>query len=264
MNRILIRGLEISACHGVKEFEKTDPQPFVFDADIYYDFFRAAQSDDLDKTINYSSVCKTIAKVTTSNCFDLIEKLCYECAYAVMKSTPALRIDLTLYKPKAPMKQKFDRVGVSVSVKRTVAYLSLGSSMGDRCGFLDTGIQKLSSDRLIELKKTSEYIETEPYGGVADNKFLNCAVEIETLYTPRQLLDRIHQIESECGRQRIKRWGDRTLDIDIIFFGKEVIFDDDLVVPHPEYFKRDFVLKPLRQIAPDFICPLLHKPLSAF
>ena len=262
MDKILIRGLEISACHGVKDFEKTTPQPFIFDADIYFDFSAAAASDDICDTVNYSAASKIIVSVTQNNCFNLIEKLAYECAYAVMEQTDASKIVLTVYKPRAPMKLKFDTVGVTVEVCREKAYLSLGSSVGDRKKYLDTAIEKLGACRGISVKKVSDYIQTEPYGGVAENKFLNCAVEVETLLSPRQLLNAIHSIENECGRVRNKRWGDRTLDIDIVFFGKRIISEDDLIIPHPEYHKRDFVLSPLKQIAPEFICPKLQKPVN--
>lgn len=262
MDKILIRGLEVSACHGVKDFEKVRPQPFIFDADIYFDFFAAASSDDIEDTINYSAASKIIVAVARDNCFNLIEKLAYECAYAVMEGVPASRIVLTVYKPQAPMKQKFDSVAVTVDVSREVAYLSLGSSMGNKRQYLDTAIEKLNACRQITVKKVSDYIQTEPYGGVAENQFLNCAVEIETLLSPRQLLNEIHRIEGECGRVRNVRWADRTLDVDIIFFGKQIVVEDDLIIPHSEYFKRDFVLTPLKQIAPNFICPKLLKPIK--
>lgn len=262
MDKILIRGLEVSACHGVKDFEKITPQPFIFDADIYFDFSTAAASDDIKDTVNYSAASKIIVSVTENNCFNLIEKLAYECAYAVMEATPASKIVFTVYKPEAPMKLKFKTVGVTVEVCREMAYLSIGSSMGDRKQYLDSAVEKLNACRGISVKKVSDYIQTEPYGGVAENKFLNCAVEIQTLLSPHQLLDTIHAIEKECGRVRDKRWGDRTLDIDIVFFGKRIIAEDDLVIPHPEYHNRDFVLTPLKQIAPDFICPKLLKPVK--
>lgn len=68
--------------------------------------------------------------------------------------------------------------------------------------------------------------------------------------------------ENECGRVRTVRWGDRTLDIDIIFFGRKTVEEDDLQIPHPEYFKRAFVIEPLKEIAPDFVCPVLHKKVK--
>lgn len=262
MDKIFIRGLEVSACHGVKDFEKVQPQPFVFDADLYFDFHAAYLSDDLNDTLNYSEASKIIVRTALDNSFNLIEKLAYECAYAVMNSLPAKKISLTVYKPRAPMKQKFTSVGVKAEVERNTVFLSLGSSMGDRKNYLDSAVAKLSAHPLIKVEKVSSYIETEPCGGVAQNKFLNCAVQIQTLLKPAELLAFTQGVEKECGRVRGRRWADRTLDIDIIFFGKKIIEEDNLVVPHPEYFKRAFVLEPLKEIAPDFICPLLKKAVK--
>jgi 2-amino-4-hydroxy-6-hydroxymethyldihydropteridine diphosphokinase len=123
--------------------------------------------------------------------------------------------------------------------------------MGDRKGYLDKAIELLEKTSGVKVKKVSSCLETEPVGGVAKNKFLNCAVEIETYLSPFALLDEIHRIESECGRERKVHWEDRTLDIDIIFFGNRKINSKDLTVPHPEYKTREFVLKPLKEIAPD-------------
>ncbi|MBD5632616.1 MAG: 2-amino-4-hydroxy-6-hydroxymethyldihydropteridine diphosphokinase [Clostridia bacterium] len=262
MNTVKIRGLEVSACHGVHDYEKVKPQRFVFDADLEVDFYEAAKCDDLRKTVNYSAVCNLIAGIATHNSFNLIEKLAYECAFAVLDNSPVKRVTLTVFKPDAPVKQKFENVGVTVEVSRQRAYLSLGSSMGDRKKYLDGGIEKLGKTRGITVKKVSSYINTRPYGGVAQNEFLNCAAEIETYLTPRQLLDEIHRIEEESGRVRKRRWDDRTLDIDIIFFGREVIYEDDLTVPHPDYFRRDFVLAPLKEIAPEFFCPVQNKKIK--
>ena len=79
-----------------------------------------------------------------------------------------------------------------------------------------------------------------------------------------KLLEEIHRIEAECGRERLVRWGDRTLDIDIIFYGQKIIREDMLSVPHPEYAERDFVLVPLKEIAPEFVCPLTFKKINSF
>lgn len=251
MNLIKIRGVEVSACHGVNGFEKVEPQRFVFDADITADFYAAAQSDDLEGTVNYSSFCKLITAVTTENTFNLIEKLAYECVFAAFEKFPLISaISLTVWKPDAPMNRKFDKVGVTVTAERERAYLSLGSSMGDRNKYLDTAIEKLNSTRGIKVEKVSDYISTKPYGGVAENEFLNCAACVSTFLTPHALLSEIHRIEAECQRVREKRWGDRTLDIDIIFFGDKRINDGVLTVPHPDYLNRDFVKIPLKQLAP--------------
>lgn len=262
MDTVLIRGLEIVACHGVHGFEKTSPQRFVFDADLKTDFYGAAVTDDLIRTLNYSAACDLIAEITRGNTFNLIEKLAYECACALMDKFGALReVKLTVYKPQAPVKHKFGAVGVTVNLVKETVLLSLGSSMGDKKEYLDTAIQKLDGLRGVRVEKVSSYIQTEPYGGVAQNKFLNCAVKAETYLSPQNLLDEIHKIESESGRVRDKRWGDRTLDIDIIFFGGRIIDTETLIIPHYECYKRAFVLQPLKEIAPDFVCPVTKKKI---
>lgn len=252
MNKVLIRGLEITACHGVNDFEKVEPQPFIFDADITTDFYSAAKDDDVNKTVNYSHACKAINEVATSNVFNLIEKLAYECVYILFERFPcATEISLTVWKPQAPMKRKFENVGVTVRLKRVKAFLSLGSSIGDKKNALDTAIRKLDETRGIKVEKVSEYIKTQPYGGVAKNEFLNCAARISTFLTPHALLEEIHRIEAECGRVRDKRWDDRTLDIDIIFYGNESVRDEVLIIPHRDWENRDFVKTPLKSIAPE-------------
>ena len=261
-NKILIRGLEVNACHGVLAEEKINPQPFIFDADLYTDFYSAAKNDDIDGTVNYAKACDILVKTATEKTYNLIETLAYMGAYALFDGLNLQKISLTVYKPQAPVNHKFGTVGVTVTAEKERVYLSLGSSMGDKKGYLDTAIKRLSETRGVEVKKVSSYIETQPYGGVAENSFLNCAVEIETYLTPRQLLEEIHRIESECGRVRTVHWGDRTLDIDIVFFGRKIVEEDDLQIPHPEYSKRAFVLVPLNEIAPDFVCPVNHKKVK--
>ena len=263
MDKIFIRGLELSACHGVRDFEKAEPQKFIIDADIYCDYYAAFLSDGLENTVNYSAACDLIAEIVKGNTFNLIERLAYECAFALLdENALATRVTLTVNKPQAPVKHRITTVGVTADVYRERAYLSLGSSVGDRKKYLDTAIEKLNSTRGIRVKRVSEYISTAPYGGVAENEFLNCAAEVETYLSPRRLLNEIHRIESECGRVRNKRWEDRTLDIDIVFFGDKVVSEDDLQIPHADYSNREFVLKPLKQIAPDFICPVNKKKIK--
>ena len=244
---ISIRGLEITACHGVLKEEKTNPQKFVFDAVMEVDF--AAKSDDIGATVNYAEVCSLIEKITKENTFNLIETLAVNCAVRILENFEKVRkITLTCSKPQAPIVQKFENISVTVGLERVKAYLSLGSSVGDREGYLNKAIALLGETRGIKVEKVSAYLETEPYGGVAKNKFLNCAVKAETFLPPHDLLDEIHRIEESCGRVRKQRWDDRTLDIDIIFYGDRQICDERLTIPHPDYKNRDFVLKPLQSI----------------
>ena len=262
MNSILIRGLEIRACHGVHDDEKVNPQRFVFDADIYYDFSAAAEGDDLAETISYSEVCALIRDAATKTVYNLIETLARECALSILEKFPASGVKVTVYKPDAPVKMKFDRVGVTVELHRERALLSLGSSIGDRKFYIDAALHKLNNLRGVKLLKISSMLVTDPVGGVAKNKFLNCAAEIETVLPPHALLAALQKIENDCGRTRTVKWEDRTLDIDIIFYGDKIVRDGVLTLPHPYYRERDFVLTPLKEIAPDFLCPLTLKRLK--
>lgn len=251
MTRIKVKGLEVSARHGVLDAEKVTNQKFIFDAVLDVDFFSALSADDLQSTVDYSAVCAVLDEVATKNTFNLIEKLALECAFALFEKFPSVTAaEVTVYKPDAPMPHKFTHVAASVQLEKVNAYLSLGSSLGDRRGYLEKALSLLEATRGIEVKKISKTVETPPYGGVAENKFLNCAVCVSTILPPHALLDEIHRIEGECGRVRDRRWGDRTLDIDIIFYGDKIISDETLTVPHPEWEKRDFVTVPLKSIAP--------------
>ena len=257
MNIIEIRGLEVSACHGVLDFEKTNPQKFVFDVDLKVDFFPVLASDSITSTVNYAEVCALIERVTKRNKFNLIEKLALECAFSVFEKFSAVQgVKLTCRKPEAPVEQKFESVAATVELERVKAYLSLGSSMGNKEKILQKSVRLLNETRGVKVEKLSPFWENEPYGGVAKNKFLNGAACVSTFLPPHVLLDEIHRIENALGRVREKKWDDRTLDIDIIFYGDKTICDERLTVPHPDWINRDFVKIPLKNIAPHLFSKL--------
>ena len=253
MGKINIEGLEFSACNGGLEFEKVKPQKFVFDAELTVGLMPAL-NDELSSTVNYAEVCSLLEEAVTGNSFNLIEKLALECAFKILEKFSSVdAVKLTVNKPQAPITQKFKSVGVTVELERVKAYLSLGSSVGDRQGYLNKAISALDGTRGITVEKVSPFMETAPYGGVAKNKFVNCAVCVQTFLPPHSLLDEINRIEQECGRVRDRRWDDRTLDIDIIFYGDKIICDERLTVPHCDYKNREFVKIPLKKIAPHLI-----------
>ena len=134
------------------------------------------------------------------------------------------------------------------------AYIAFGSNLGDRNKNIQEALLALSSHPKIKLIKTSSIIETEPEGGPPDQpKFLNGAVKIETDLSPDDLLSALQAIEKQLGRSRAIKNGPRTIDLDIIFYGDEIINKPGLVIPHPRWRQRQFVLKPLREIAPEKI-----------
>jgi 2-amino-4-hydroxy-6-hydroxymethyldihydropteridine diphosphokinase len=131
---------------------------------------------------------------------------------------------------------------------RDVAYVALGSNLGDRHALLAgarAALRTLPESRLLA---ESSIDETEPLGDVPQPRYLNQMVALETSLTPRQLLDALHRIERDAGRTRDVQWGPRTLDLDIVCFDRQVVRERDLIVPHPELEHRDFWRRELAEL----------------
>lgn len=135
-----------------------------------------------------------------------------------------------------------------------IAFLGLGSNLGDRAGMLSAALSLLSGPDL-RIIRTSRVYESPPWGKPDQPPFLNQVVEVETTLSPEMLLARCREIEDALGRVRRERWGPRTIDIDILLYGDLVIETSDLVVPHAELRRRAFVLVPLAEVAPALRLP---------
>ena len=131
------------------------------------------------------------------------------------------------------------------------AYIGLGSNMGNRYENLMKAKKAISALNNTRLIKTSGIYETEPVGYLLQDKFLNMVVLVETGLSPLELLNKLREIENMLKRERIIRWGPRTIDIDILLYGQITLNLPELKIPHPEMLKRAFVLIPLKDIEPD-------------
>lgn len=131
------------------------------------------------------------------------------------------------------------------------AVLSLGTNLGDREGFLRNAVKSINEREDTRVTALSKVYETDPWGGVEQPDYLNICVEIETSLTPEELLSAMQKIETEAHRTREIRWGARTLDIDIIIYEGETRETEVLLLPHPRFKERAFVLRPLADIYPD-------------
>jgi 2-amino-4-hydroxy-6-hydroxymethyldihydropteridine diphosphokinase len=141
-------------------------------------------------------------------------------------------------------------------------YLLLGSNMGARLQLLETAIKNINQ-RIGEVVEKSSIYETAAWGKTDQPGFLNIAIAVNTLLSPLEVLTRALDIESQLGRIREEKWGARLIDIDIIFYGNDIVnIPDQLQIPHPEMHKRKFVLEPLVEIAPALQHPMLNKSLS--
>jgi 2-amino-4-hydroxy-6-hydroxymethyldihydropteridine diphosphokinase len=138
-----------------------------------------------------------------------------------------------------------------------LAYLSLGSNLGDREQQIRDAMRRLeAAGRLISV---SSFYETEPVELTHQPWFLNCAAALETNHAPHELMAQLLTIEEKMGRQRIQKKGPRSIDLDILLFGNQVIDSPSLTIPHPAMQQRRFVLEPLAEIAPEARHPILGK-----
>ncbi|GGF30380.1 2-amino-4-hydroxy-6-hydroxymethyldihydropteridine diphosphokinase [Echinicola rosea] len=139
--------------------------------------------------------------------------------------------------------------------------LLIGGNLGDRKKLIQEAVERLSSK--FKVVGASSVYETAAWGGHSSGRYLNQALVMETALSAEEVLNITQSVENVLGRQRLQKWGDRTMDIDIIYFGEEVIDTDRLKVPHPLMAERRFVLTPLAEIMPDFVHPVLNKTNQA-
>ena len=263
MDKIYIRDLEFIGYHGVFEEEKKLGQKFYVTLELITNLRDAGLNDDILKTTHYGEVAKTVEKIFFSKKYDLIETLAQDIAREILLNFNLIsELKLEIKKPWAPVGIPLDNVAVEINRKWTEAYISIGSNMGNKKENLEKAISELTQVKDTFVTKKSEIIETEPFGYKEQDDFLNACVGIKTLLPARELLKELLAIEKRMGRERKIKWGPRIIDLDIIFYGKEVIEEDDLIVPHPYMEYREFVLKPLEEIIPNFVHPLLMKRVS--
>lgn len=136
-----------------------------------------------------------------------------------------------------------------------LAYLSIGGNMGDRQAYLQAALKKLDKHPDCRLGSVSHIYETPAWGKTDQADFLNLACQVETDLSAQEFLTFCQEIEQDLDRVRIEKWGQRTIDLDIIFWDDQVIEEENLIVPHPYAHERAFVLLPLADIAADYRHP---------
>lgn len=143
-----------------------------------------------------------------------------------------------------------------------ISYIGLGSNLGDRKQFFDKALKMLSETEGVELTRISRIIETDALAGGKQPEYLNAVAEIKTTLCPVDLLEKLFCIETACGRQRKEKWGPRTIDLDLLLFGDEVIEQSDLVVPHSRMHLRSFVLFGLCELDRGLVHPVLNETVE--
>ena len=262
-DKINIKNLEIYAKHGVLPEENVLGQKFIISVSLSLNVREAGKTDELSKTIDYGELCQRIKAYIEDKPVRLIETVAEGLAEKLLIENPLInKVWLEIKKPWAPIAAHLETVSVEIERGRHKAYIALGSNMGNREENLRFAVGELAQKCGCRVLCTSGFHNTAPYGVTDQADFLNACLELETLLTPDELLQLLHEIETKAGRMRTEHWGPRTLDLDIIFYDDIVISQPGLRVPHVDMHNRDFVLKPLNEIAPYVMHPLMHKSVS--
>lgn len=273
-DRIHLTGLAVHACHGVLDFEKTIPQPFVVDLALEVDLRPAGESDDLAASLSYAEVAERVIEVCSGPPVDLIETLAERIAAVCLEWQVVEAVDVRVHKPQAPAGVPFTSsvsplAGPGVSVRRErerQAVIALGTNLGRRVATLRGAVDLLRRVDGLDVVTVSPLVETDPVGGVEQPDFLNAVVLARTRLTGPHLMCELHRIEASFGRTRDVRWGARTLDLDLVQLGTPGEADEvrcggdraaaavdpsaELALPHPRAHERAFVMVPWREAAP--------------
>ena len=261
MDQLRIKDLEIYAYHGVFPAEKELGQRFVIDLWVDYEMTRAARTGDLDASIHYGILAEQLTEWMQAEKIDLIETVAFQLVQKIFESYAFVeKVRLELKKPWAPVPLPLETCSVTIEREKKRAFIGLGTNMGDKQLQLETALEKIK-DRGIHLLQTSTRIETEPWGGVEQEVFLNQVAEIETWMGPQDLLETLLAIEQEMGRVREVKWGPRVIDLDLLYMEDTICYSPSLILPHPYVAERAFVLESLNEIAPHFVDPVQRKQI---
>lgn len=261
---IFLEGMTFKGYHGVLPEERSRGQRFLVDVELLVEDSFWPEKDDLQEVVDYASVYATVKEVVEGEAVNLLETLGEKLVTALFLRFPVEEIALCIQKPEAPLGEGKGRAGVRLKRQRgewqqkkeqekqswTLAYVGMGSNLGDRQAFLWQALGLLAVHPQVRLEKVSSFYETQPVGVAGQELFLNAVAEISTALSAERLLALLLKIEEKLGRRRPYPGAPRTIDLDLLLYGEERIELPDLIVPHPRLLERDFMLVPLLEIAP--------------
>lgn len=260
MDKLVIKDLEVFGYRGVHPHEDKEGEKFVISAELLLDLKLAGITDRISNTINSVSLCRKLEEQFSNNTHKLMERSAEELATYILLNYGMVRhVSLTLKKPWAPVGRNVEYVGVEIEREWRDAYIGLGSNIEDRLGYISSALEAIDNSDLTRVVDLSPVYETAPVGVTDQPSFLNAVVKVQTLLPPRSLITILLSFEKSLKRVRKKRWGPRTIDLDILFFDGLITSFEEVVVPHPRLHKRMFVVKPLSDVAPYFLHPVLNE-----
>jgi dihydroneopterin aldolase/2-amino-4-hydroxy-6-hydroxymethyldihydropteridine diphosphokinase len=259
-DRIDINGLTVTTVVGALPHEREIAQPLRIDLALHVDLREAGRSDELGDTVHYGLVTEQVADVVRENKDVLLERLADRIAEVVVGFERVEAVDVSVTKLRPPIGEHIETTAVRISRVAADfdvrprsshrAIVAVGSNLGDRRGYLRFALGELGS-----VVAQSQVFETDPVGGPDhQGAYLNMVAAVDTSLDPFAFLRRCQHVEASALRQRVVRWGPRTLDIDVLFFDDVTIASPELTIPHPLLGERRFVLAPLAEVAPER-CP---------
>ena len=262
-DRILLSGVRAVGRHGVLPEERANGQEFVVDLELWLDLGVAAATDRVAATVHYGELAEQVAAVISGDPVDLIETLAQRIADLALGNDLVDRVVVTVHKPTAPITVPFTDVAVRIDRARSTpsehVVIALGTNLGDRDTTLDDAIAALGRlpglliDAVSPVHETVAVTEHGP--DPSRPRYGNRVAVGRTDLEPRDLLTALLRIERAFGRVRAERWGDRTLDLDLVVQGDRRIDEPGLVLPHPRAHERAFVLLPWLEAEPDAVLP---------
>jgi dihydroneopterin aldolase/2-amino-4-hydroxy-6-hydroxymethyldihydropteridine diphosphokinase len=266
-DRILLTGVRAFGRHGVLPEERVAGQDFVVDLELSLALDVAAATDRVTATVHYGELAERVADVIGGEPVDLIETLAQRIADVALAYDLVDRVVVTVHKPAAPIPVPFGDVAVRIERGRSApsehVVIALGTNLGDRDTTLDDAVaalRRLPGLVLDGVSSIHETVAVTVHGPDPSRpRYGNRVVVGRTDLRPPQLLGALLRIERVFGRVRAERWGDRTLDLDLIVQGARVIDDPGLVLPHPRAHERAFVLQPWLEVEPDAVLPGLGR-----
>ena len=265
MDKITIKNLEVFCNHGVYKEENILGQKFLVSAELSLSTRKAGLSDALEDSVSYGDVSRLITAEMKKQNDKLLERAAERIAGQILKEFPLIdSVRIEVKKPWAPVMMHLDYASVSIERGWHRVYVGVGSNMGERQAWIDMAAEALRSDGNNRNVRSAQVIETEPYGYLEQDKFLNTVFTFETLYEPEELLLRMQEIEKEAHRERKIHWGPRTLDLDLLLYDNRITESPVLTIPHPEMTKRLFVLIPLCELNPHGVHPLYRKRFAEY
>lgn len=264
-DQIRLDTIRVSGTIGVLTEEQQRAQPFEVDLVLDVDVSAAGATDELARSVDYGVPIAIAHRIVSTERHQLLERVATRIAEEILALDGVEAVEVEIRKLRVPVPEDVASSAVRIRRERlasrrrpprwSVAYLALGSNLGDRRSHLRQALARLPFEQPgtgLRITALSGVYETDPVGGPGDQgAYLNMAAEVETTLDPFQLLERCLATEAADGRDRSVRWGPRTIDVDLLLYGDVRIESPELTLPHPRMWERRFVLEPLSDIAPE-------------